>query len=52
MLAEREGDEIFSSMYFFLILHTDRNTTRNKWYIGEKTDRNVFICQTTVSMYV
>ena len=36
--------------YFFFIFHSDRNTTQNKWYIGEKTEKNVFICQTTVSI--
>ena len=35
------------SYIFFLILHKGRNT----WYIGEKSDRHIFICQTIVSMY-
>ena len=36
---------IIPILFFFTL-----QTGRNAWYIGEKSDQNVFICQTTVSM--
>ena len=43
---------ISKSFFYLITVKYSNMTDPNMWYIGKKSDSNVFICQTTVSINV